>query len=153
MLPNTQFELLNNLQQPALQVTVIFLVYISLDFLWLCLLPASIPKFLNLILLHHLTTFVLLMCPYRYSSFANYTCWDALIELNTWLRLVKHHCPALARLTHWLYWITFIIYRLVIYPCILLRAWTVLKVLPAAKVHLGPSTGPLDYLETYQIGS
>lgn len=61
-----------------LKVTIMFTWYIVADFTWILVEPDAVPSMPNVILLHHVVTFVLLCFPLRYPHLALYTCWVSI---------------------------------------------------------------------------
>lgn len=114
-------------------VTVLFVAYITFDFIWLYLRPTSVPSLSKVVMGHHLVTLALLSFPFRHRDFGHFTCWDGLTELNTWFMVVRRQSSQQRALMHNLYWLTFIPMRLVVYPALLVKFWLVLEGFPLSE--------------------
>ena len=57
------------------KVTVLFTAYILADLVWLVAQPDAVPSLPNVIIAHHVVTFVLLCFPLAYPALAVFTCW------------------------------------------------------------------------------
>ncbi|KAK9829139.1 hypothetical protein WJX72_004102 [[Myrmecia] bisecta] len=77
-----------NIYDPT-KVTNAFLMYIVADFVWVWVEPDAVPSKANVILVHHFITFLLLLFPLRYPSFALYTCLDGVTEINTFFLIAR----------------------------------------------------------------
>ena len=55
---------------------MLFLAYITADFVWLCLAQDALPSLHYIVLAHHVITFLLLLFPLLNPQFAHFTCLD-----------------------------------------------------------------------------
>ena len=113
-----------------MQVTIVFIVYVVVDLVWLLLRPTAVPSLTKIILAHHVVTLLLLTFPLRHRQFGTFTCWDGLTELNTWFMIVRRQWGRHRQLMNRLYWLTFIPQRLVMYPALLVKFWFVTEGFP-----------------------
>ncbi len=70
--------------------TYVFLLYLGTDFIWLLIKPSSVtsPK---VILFHHIVTIIgISTIPYVDHEMKKIICTASLVELNTWIRLLKN---------------------------------------------------------------
>ncbi len=68
----------------------VFLIYLTLDFIWIILKPCSVsaPK---IILLHHIVTISgVALIPSVSGNIKYVICLTTLVEINTWIRILKH---------------------------------------------------------------
>lgn len=105
------------------KVTILFTWYIVADFTWVLIEPNAVPSLPNVILLHHFVTFVLLCFPLRYPHLARYTCWDGICEINTFFLIARRQWKSLRKPFSFLYWLTFIPMRILLYPYALVKFW------------------------------
>eukprot|EP00884_Botryococcus_braunii_P020500 jgi/Botrbrau1/7133/Bobra.0143s0013.1 len=107
-----------------------FIVYVVGDYFWVLYEPDAVPSLPSVILWHHIITFMLLLFPLFRPDFANFTCWDGLTEINTFFLVARRQLPEHFRLLNALYWITFIPFRCIMYPGLLVKFWFVLDGYP-----------------------
>lgn len=100
----------------AAKVTNMMLSYIVADMLWIWLEPGCLPSMPGMILFHHAVTVGLLLFPLRLEGLHRYTCWDAIVEINTFFLIARRQFQSQRALMHWAYWITFFPLRMVLYP-------------------------------------
>ncbi len=100
-------------------VTIFLSTYILADLLWIWLQPTCLPSLPKVIMAHHAVTLVLLSFPLRFPEFGVYTCLDALAEVNTYFLIARRQYKQWAGVCDVLYWVTFIPFRLVLYPGLL----------------------------------
>lgn len=120
------------------------------DYIWIWLQPAAVPAnrtVRSAILVHHIVTLALLAFPLRYPALRVFACWDTLAEINTFLRILRRVLwPKWQRLVGMLYWSTFVAFRGVLYPYLLVRFYYEMQV--------GEESGDREmcYRETSYIG-
>jgi len=76
-------------------ITLIFTVYIALDFIWILAVKNAVPRLRFLIRLHHVATLLLLSIPLRApEKYGLFTSWAGVVEVNTFFliarRQIKH---------------------------------------------------------------
>lgn len=72
-------------------ITKVFITYIVLDALWICVSPSAVPKHAWAIVLHHVLTFLILLHPLRYPEHAIETCRDGIVEVNTFFLILRRN--------------------------------------------------------------
>lgn len=100
-------------------VTVFLTTYILADLIWIWLQPTCLPSLPNVIMAHHVVTLVLLSFPLRFPEFGVYTCLDGLAEVNTYFLIARRQYKQWAGVCDVLYWVTFVPFRIVLYPGLL----------------------------------
>lgn len=112
----------------AAKVTNMMLSYIAADLLWVWMEPGCLPSMPGTIMVHHVVTIVLLLFPLRFPGFHQYTCWDAIVEINTFFMIARRQCPSLRKPLHWAYWISFFPLRMVLYPYLVVHLYYALAI-------------------------
>ena len=95
-------------------------LYIVFDFVWILLQPQCVPKS-NLVLVHHVTTAILILHPLFYPEHGVFTCLDGLVEINTIILTYRRNYPSTKgswgeKCLTWAHWTTFVGFRLIAYP-------------------------------------
>lgn len=111
----------------ATKVTNMFVMYIVADALWIWVEPDALPSLPQVVMAHHLVTIVLLLFPLRHPEFAHFTCWDGIVEINTFFLIARRQWKAQRKFMNYCYWATFLPMRLVLYPYLLFRFWFALE--------------------------
>ena len=98
---------------------IVFLTYLVLDFAWIFVKPYCVAT-PNIILGHHLVTIAgVLVIPYVDDELKWFICLSSLVEINTWIRLVRNTVKnKLVHVFNALFLISWIIIRLLIGPYI-----------------------------------
>lgn len=109
------------------KVTILFTWYILADFAWILVEPSAVPSLPNVILLHHVVTFILLCFPLKYNHLALFTCWDGICEINTFFLIARRQWKSYRRPLSFLYWATFFPLRIFLYPYMLIVFYTSMK--------------------------
>jgi hypothetical protein len=109
------------------KVTILFTWYIVADFAWILVEPTAVPSLPNVILLHHVVTFILLCFPLKYNHLALFTCWDGICEINTFFLIARRQWKTLRRPLSFLYWATFFPLRIFLYPYMLTVFYSSMK--------------------------
>lgn len=112
------------------KVTLAFTWYIVADFVWVVVQPEAVPSLPSIILVHHATTFVLLLFPLRHPQLGTFTCWDGLVEINTFFLIARRQLRTGRQLFRCLYWATFLPLRLALYPYLLVQFYRVMQPFP-----------------------
>lgn len=116
------------------KVTNAFLMYIVADAVWIMRQPECLPSLPTIVLAHHAITLVLLLFPVRFPEYATFTCWDGLVELNTFMLIARRQLsgwPRLRKTFNRLYWATFFPLRFMLCPYLIFHFWFMLAHLPA----------------------
>ena len=114
----------------AAKVTNIMISYIAADFLWIWLEPGCLPSMPGTIMVHHAVTLLLLLFPLRVEGLHHLTCWDTIVEINTFFLIARRQLPSCRGFLHWAFWLTFFPLRLVLYPYLVVHIHHVLAGLP-----------------------
>ena len=109
------------------KVTNMFVMYIVADALWIIVEPDALPSLPQVVIAHHIVTIALLVFPLRHPEFAYFTCWDGIVEINTFFLIARRQWKAQRKLLNYFYWATFLPMRAVLYPYLLFRFWFTLK--------------------------
>ena len=104
------------------------LSYIVADLVWVWVEPGCLPSMPGTIMTHHLVTIILLLFPLRFPGFHHYTCWDAIVEINTFFMIARRQFPAQRKVLHWVYWVSFFPLRMVLYPYLVVHLYYALAV-------------------------
>ncbi|KAL3161784.1 hypothetical protein ABBQ38_008878 [Trebouxia sp. C0009 RCD-2024] len=112
------------------KVTNMMLSYIVADLLWIWLEPGCLPSMPGTIMVHHAVTILLLLFPLRVEGLHHLTCWDTIVEINTFFLIARRQLPSCRRLMHWAFWISFFPLRMVLYPYLVVHIYYVLAQLP-----------------------
>lgn len=96
-------------------------LYILVDFLWVVVIPESVPNRVGIIAIHHLMTFLLLLAPLSYPEFGMMACLHGLVESNTLVIVIRRRWEDQSNVSffEFLNWITFIPTRIIIPPIIM----------------------------------
>ncbi len=107
----------------TVKVTLFFTWYIVADFTWILVEPSAVPSLPNIILLHHVVTFILLCFPLRYPALGTFTCWDGICEINTFFLIARRQWRTGRGALTFLFWATFFPLRIFLYPLMLVRMY------------------------------
>lgn len=108
-------------------VTFFLTAYIVGDLIWIAVEPTCLPSLPKVIMAHHVVTLVLLSFPLRYPEFGLYTCLDGLAEVNTYFLIARRQYKQWATVCDVLYWVTFVPFRIILYPALLWPFWQSLQ--------------------------
>jgi len=96
--------------------------YLAIDTLWVALVPTCVPSEPVLVIVHHVVILMYGYFPWNYSAFGVPCACAALVELNTLFLLLRRNMPhgSLAkRLCHWIFLATWVVFRLMLFPIVL----------------------------------
>lgn len=105
---STSFEML---------FVAVFLIYLVLDFVWICVKPCCVMT-PGIILMHHVVTIMgVTMIPYMDNELKSVICLASLVEINTWIRLVRNVVDN-KYILNILFLVSWVIIRLIIGPMV-----------------------------------
>ncbi len=87
----------------ATKVTNMFVMYIVADALWICVEPDALPSLPQVVIAHHFVTIIILLFPLRHPEFAYFTCWDGVVEINTFFLIARRQWKAQRKYMNWCY--------------------------------------------------
>ena len=96
-----------------------FTVYLLVDLVWVILVPKCVPSNPVGIIIHHIACLVLISLPWMNRQFAWHTAINLLVEVNTLLLTLRRNVLIKSTAYHVfnvLFYATWIILRLVLYP-------------------------------------
>lgn len=96
--------------------------YFIVDIVWVVLVPKSVRD-PAAIIIHHLITMLFIMVPHYYPRFQRLMGLNMLVEINTWLLILKRHYKSVV--LEALFYTTWVVMRLIVYPYLVVYYWHV----------------------------
>ena len=113
-------------QDSAQVLLTAFTLYLIVDLIWVMLFPDCVARDPASIIVHHLVCLIGMTIPWTERQFTWHLAVNCLVEINTFFLTLRRNvdvASTLYRISNTLFYITWVVFRLFMFPCMVVFVW------------------------------